>query len=128
MTTVKVEGVSKVIKKLDSLGNPEIMRRAMTTSLQHLHRRIAKYPPKPAHSTYRRTNTLGRGWTIDVTDNGRRGEVGIKGIRYARFVQGDRQRHFHKAAGWKTAQDVAEQEAEAVIGYFQKEYNKAIGK
>jgi hypothetical protein len=97
MAKITIEGVEDVIKKLDSLGDPAIMRRAMNKSVQHLHRRIAKYPPKPGHSSYRRTGTLGRLWTTKVEQGGKRGIVGNK-TPYAIDVQGPRRRHFHKAA------------------------------
>jgi hypothetical protein len=37
MAKITIEGVEDVIKKLDSLGDPAIMRRAMNKSVQHLH-------------------------------------------------------------------------------------------
>jgi hypothetical protein len=124
---IHIEGVGKVIKRLDSLGDPAIMRAAMNKSVQHLHRRVAKYPPKPGHSIYRRTGTLGRRWTTKVEQGGKRGVVG-NNTRYAPYVQGPRRRHFHKAAGWVTIAEVADEESGAVLGYFEDEYNKAIRK
>ena len=128
-TTFSLNGDGKAIKKLNSLGDPGIMKRGMNRAVQHIHRRIAKYPPKPAHSTYIRKGSRGLGgrWTTDVDQGGKRGIVGNI-TPYAIYVQGPRRRHFHKAAGWLTIKDVGESEADTVVGYFEDEYRKAIRK
>jgi hypothetical protein len=97
----------------------------MNKSVQHLHRRIAKYPLTPGHSSYRRTGTLGRLWTTKVEQGGKRGIVGNK-TPYAIDVQGPRRRHFHKAAGWKTISEIGQSETDAVVGYFEEEYRNKI--
>lgn len=122
---VQVKGAEKVIKKLNSFKDPAATRRAMDKSVQHLHRRVAKYPPKPGHSAYVRTGTLGRLWTTKIEKNGSRGVVG-NSTPYAVYVQGPRRRHFHKAAGWKTIQEVATEESNAVVGYFEDEIRKKV--
>ena len=122
---VTIHGIGPAIKKLNSLGDPGIMKRGMNRAVQHIHRRIAKYPAQ--RTTYRRTGTLGRGWTTDVDQGGKRGIVGNI-TPYAIYVQGPRRRHFHKAHGWLTIQDVGESEADTVVGYFEDEYRKAIRK
>ena len=124
--TFSVNGANKAAKKLNSLGDPGIMRRAMNRAMLHLHRRMAKYPPKPAHSTYRRQGASGLGgrWTTDVTQGGKRGVLGNI-TPYGKWVQRhDRQTRFHKRAGWKTDKQVAESENDAVVGYFEDEYRK----
>ena len=120
---IRIEGLRPVLKKLDRLADPDAFKRPMNQAVQHLHRRIAKYPKKPSHSTYRRTGTLGRKWTTKVENNGRRGEVG-NNVNYAIYVQGPKRRHFHKATGWKTIAEVAEQEQGAVVGYFEAEFKR----
>jgi hypothetical protein len=121
--TVTVEGVGKVIKKMDKLGDPAVIKRAMNRSVQHIHRRIAKYPPQ-APVAYRRTGTLGRGWTTKVDQGGKRGIVGNI-TPYAIYVQGPRQVWFHEARGWLTIEDVKEGESKAVREIFEDEYRKA---
>ena len=129
---ITIHGIGPAIKKLNSLGDPGIMKRGMNRAVQHLVRRIKKYPAQ--QTSYRRTGTLGRGWTTDVDQGGKRGIVGNqsrgkKGKKgYAIYVQGPRQRHFHKAHGWLTIKDVGESEADTVVGYFEDEYRKAIRK
>ena len=122
-----VNGANKAAKKLNSLGDPGIMRRAMNRAVQHIHRRIAKYPPKPAHSTYIRQGSKGLGgrWTTKVEQGGKKGIIGNI-TPYAIYVQGPRRRHFHKATGWLTIKEVGESETDAVVGYFEDEYRKKI--
>ena len=127
---VTIHGIGPAIKKLNSLGDPGIMKRGMNRAVQHIHRRIAKYPPKPAHSTYIRKGSSGLGgrWTTDVDQGGKRGIVGnitpyVKWVQIKRF-----QTWFHKLTGWKTDEDIAESEADTVVGYFEAEYRKAIRK
>ncbi len=126
---ITIHGIGPAIKKLNRLADPGIMKRGMNRAVQHIHRRIAKYPPKPAHSTYIRKGSSGLGgrWTTDVDQGGKRGIVGNI-TPHAIYVQGSRRRHFHKAAGWLTIQDVGESEADTVVGYFEDEYRKAIRK
>ncbi len=122
---VTIHGIGPVIKKLNSLGDPALMKRAMNRSVLHIHRRIAKYPPS-AGTPYRRTGTLGRGWTTDVDQGGKRGTIGNQ-VPYAIYVQGPRQVWFHEARNWLTIEDVAKGEAKAVREIFEDEYRKAIG-
>jgi hypothetical protein len=119
-TTVRVEGVDKVIRKLDKLGDPALVKRAMNRSVQHIHRRIAKYPPGP----WDRSGRLGRSWTTKVDQGGKRGIVG-NNVVYAIYVQGPRQRWFHEAHGWLTIEDVKDNESKAIREIFEDEYRKA---
>ena len=144
---VSIEGLDKVMKKLDKLADDGAFKRPMNQAVQHLIRRVAKYPPQKHGRSqpfvslrqrryffwalasgkiqvpYRRTNTLGRKWTPKVSTNGRRGEVG-NNTGYGPFVQGSRQSRFHAGGGWKTVENIAESEAGAVVGYFEKEYKR----
>lgn len=122
---VRVIGAEKVIKKLNSFGDPAATRRAMDKSLQHIQRRIAKYPPKPPSSRYRRTGTLGRRWTTKIEKNGSRGIVG-NNTSYAPDVQGPEQKVIFKKIGWKTIGTVGREESDAVIGYFEDEIRKKV--
>ena len=121
---VVIEGIDEAVDALASLDDPKIMRRAMNKALQHLQRRIAKYPARPTHSTYTRTGTLGRRWTSEVTRRGKHGELG-NNTPYAIFVQGSRRRTFHEDAGWVSAQEVADEESGEVTDIFRDEYNRA---
>ena len=69
------------------------------------HDAIAKYPPKPPQSTYRRTGRLGRSWKTQVY--AKKALVGTS-IKYAPYVQvSATQASFHKRTGWVTIEQVA---------------------
>ena len=98
------------------------MMRAMTRSLIGLQGGVAKYPGKPAGSTYRRTLTLGRSLTMGraMTSSGAGrlsiAEVkpitgGVQGrwgtnVKYARWVI-DKTRQAKHMRHWWTLQDEA---------------------
>lgn len=140
---VEIRGLDKAMRKLEKIDSGAL-RRPMTKAVAHLHDAIAKYPPATSansppgnngYSWYERgfgtrtitglafptSETLGRRWTTEVTDGGRRGVVG-NNASYAPEVQGaDQQKAFHARNGWKTDATVAEQEADRVVGFFDDE-------
>jgi len=74
------------------------------------------------------SETLGRKWTTDERDGGLTQIVG-NNVSYGPFVQSrEDQAHFHKARGWLTVEDVAEQEAGKVVEFLQKHIDKALRK
>ena len=72
-------------------------------------RRLSTYPPSPG--TYRRTGNLGRRWTVKGP-NQRGNDVVVKvgnNAKYARPVQGIKQKKRFKDIGWRNVQDVAKE-------------------
>ena len=72
---------------------------------------------------------LGRRWATTFSDNDFTATLG-NNAGYAQYVHDkDEQASFHQARGWRTVQEVAEQETPAVQGfiesYLQQEINKA---
>ena len=71
---------------------------------------LQNYPPGRA-SSYVRTGTLGRSWHNEIknTPTELSGTVASQGqiAPYNIYVQGERQRPYHKAHGWKTPKDAA---------------------
>lgn len=72
----------------------------------------ADYPPKPSHSQYIRTRTLGRSWDRKVETSG----ILLVGVVFSNgniapynlWVQGPRQRDFHQVTGWHSIDDIAD--------------------
>ena len=155
--TIKIEGLDKVIKQIDSLGKPDAFRRPMSQSVVHLKDKIAKYPTSNQHRPqpfktdksrrfffwalregkievpYRRgmspgSEKLGTSWTTKVSADGRTGRVG-NDTAYGRLVQ-DRasQTAYHKTTGWNTVQDIAKKEQNAVLKFFQLQYERLLKK
>jgi phage gpG-like protein len=152
--TINKKDLAAIARKLESLDDPKVFRRPMTQSVQHLQRKLAKQPPKAAgafsamatpgqrraywakvsagditHGSggYRRSGILRQGWTTEVTNGGRRGVVGTN-VPYAVYVQGPQQQPFHAASNYPTTEKVAEEEADTVVGFFEKEYERQLRK
>lgn len=85
--------------------------------------RVSKGEIDNGPNGYVRTHTLSRKWVIDVkrTAAGLRGEVG-NNSGHAVFVQGERQQPFHRASGYKTVDQVADESE----GYVTRTFNAAI--
>ena len=70
---------------------------------------LATYPA-PGPWVKRRWGTLGRSWQhrVRATTNEIRGEVASQGqiAPYNIYVQGPRQKPYHRAHGWRTPKDV----------------------
>lgn len=149
MANVTVRGLDEIMRKLEKVGGSGVMKRPMTKAVAHLHSVIAIYPPATAansppgrngYSWYERgfgtrtitgkawptSETLGRRWTHEVTENGRRGEVG-NNAGYGPYVQSaEKQAAFHVQNGWVTDEQVAEKEADTVVGFFDDEYRDLL--
>lgn len=144
--TVTMSGLDDVIEKLDGLNRPEVFRRPMTQSVNHLQRKLADYPPQVSRPQYfktdkqrryffwalrkgkitvpyRRSGLLGRRWTTRVSADGRRGEVG-NNTPYGPLVQGGpgQQARYHAAGGWRRVDHIARIEQRTVVGYFEAQY------
>lgn len=141
---IEIRGLTLLTWKLKRVGGRDALQRPMTKAVYHLLDAIAKYPPEtsanrpPGNNGYswyergfgRRTITgkayptsqmLGRKWTSQIFDRGRKGVVG-NNVTYAPAVQKDGyQAAFHARNGWKTDATVAREERPTVVGFFQDE-------
>ena len=59
----EIIGDEALFATLDELIRPSAMRPAMEKAGARIRTELAKYPPPPKNSTYRRTGKLGRSWT-----------------------------------------------------------------
>lgn len=59
----EIIGDKELLATLDELIKPSAMRPAMERAGARIRTEMAKYPPPPPNSTYRRTGKLGRSWT-----------------------------------------------------------------
>lgn len=150
--TVEVTGLEAVLLKLAGLDKPENFRRPMNQAVQHIHRRIMKYPsrskrPQPFKTDksrryffwalkagkievpYRRGQSPGseqlqQSWTTSVSVDGRQGKVG-NDTTYGPLVQDrSQQTAYHAGTGWTTSQDVVESEQDEVVGFFEAQYRR----
>jgi hypothetical protein len=113
---------------LAALGEwPEIIRPrlhdAAEAALLSLRDPLGTYPEPPSDSRYRRTYTLGRGWSESVPEfspeaSGFEAEIGNP-TPYGPYVQdADTQAAVHQGR-WKTIQAIAEQNTEVIEEYFE---------
>lgn len=152
---VTVKGLDDIIKKLDGLNKPGVFKKPMTQSVNHLHNKVAKAPRKAqgafsAMATekqrlaywarvssgeithidgvgYRREGSAKK-WNTKITNNGRRGEIGLSGVPWGVYVWGERQQPFHAASGWPRIDKLVETERGTILGFFEAAYKRHLAK
>ena len=150
---ITLEGLDKLVKKLDNLAQLKTVAAAIKAGALHIKGKIAKYPPRrdvpqPFKSErqrrwffaalrsgeievpYRRgqspgSEALGRKWTVKTRDNGLTAIVG-NNVSYGPFVQGEQQASFMAARGWKTTDTVAQEEGDRVNELVAQAVEKAL--
>lgn len=109
---IDVEGIPELLSRLGRVGNQKAYAKGIEESAKHIRRKLMEYPPAKPDSDYRRTGKLRRGWNI--MDFGGLRSLVVNEVEYAPYVQGERQVGYHRQTGWRTTDDVAEREADAV--------------
>jgi len=145
---VRIEGLEPLLRKLDGIENLQKIRPAMMAGALHVKGKIAKYPPesianKPSNPggrwyergygtrtatgrKYPTSETLGRKWTVANRDKGLTKVIG-NNVSYGPYVQSaEDQAKIHGERGWKTDQQVADEEADTVIDFVKKEVDKIL--
>lgn len=128
MATIRIEGVDRLMRKLDDLQQVhDILRPPMQRSVMILQAALAKYPTQKQGSPYIRTGTLGRSWTTRVRTEGGRlvGRVGTKTI-YAPFVQSEMfQANIHRGR-WQTDVQILERNRNRILRQFESAIERAL--
>lgn len=154
MTTMKIEGLSELERKLGKAAADSTINAAIKAAAVHVKGKIAEYPDSTSANTpkqyapgqwntwyergfgsrwaradgsvgSRRTSeTLGKRWTIRTSN--RSATIG-NNASYGPYVQ-DPQRQARALAriGWKTTKDVANAEAQRVLAFFVKYVDRAL--
>lgn len=147
---VRVEGLDKLLKKLERMG-PPIYKPAIAEGAAHVKSKLAEYPPRrygpqppwtmkqriflitsiregTLQVPYKRTGNLGKRWTVAFRDGGLTAAVG-NNAPGAKWVQSaEDQSLYHKETGWKTDKQVAEEEAQAVKEILQRHIRGEINR
>ena len=153
--TITIKGLDKLTKKIKNIEGLKPVIAALKAGATHIKGKIAEYPPaERAHRPqpfisdkqrrwffaalrsgeievpYRRTfspnsETLSKKWTIGERDGGLTQIIG-NNVSYGPFVQGNKQTAFHRVTGWKTTDQVAEEEAKTVNKFVQEHIEKAL--
>lgn len=152
MTAVYVKGLDQLLRKVDSVQGLRVAVRVLRASAVHIKGKVATYPaatianqpgayPKRWYergygSKYARksggvggrktSETLGRKWTIAQRNGGLTQVIG-NNVSYGPYVQDEKkQARFHGARGWKTTQEVSEEEADTILNFVKAEIDKAL--
>lgn len=148
--TVEIEGMDNIRRMIDQLKDLKPAKAALKAGGVHIKGKIAQYPPSSEANVpnqrrwYQRgwgskwmlrdgtvhgrktSETLGRKWTVQTRDAGLTVVVG-NNVSYGPYVQdADHQAPFHKARGWKTAQEVVKEESPTVVKFIEDELEKAL--
>ncbi len=115
-TQIQITGLNELLAHMHEA--PEVVKEeieaAVTTSLLSLIPDLARYPPQRPNSTYRRTGTLGREWTVShplftLGGNSFQGSIG-NNTPYAGYVEGGINDVPHQAyfnvGYWQTTDEV----------------------
>jgi len=148
-----IQGGASLERKMRMLANPvKPIRKGMRNYMGFLEPKITPYPPatqanrKPGingYSWYVRnygTRTVtGKGyptsqqmskkWSFKtrIQGNSVRGEI-INRASYSPFVQGELQARYHKARGWKRADEVIDKTLDKGARFIGKEVDKELSK
>lgn len=113
--------ISEALRGLDARRKIQAVQRGLAVGSALIMSRLQAYPPPPLHSTYRRTGTLGRRWTM--RQSGLQVLIG-NNTPYAPEVQGNKQRPFHRQTGWQTPEDVVKRSGgeieQMIVAYLER--------
>jgi hypothetical protein len=148
--TVVIKGLDEVTRKIDNLEDLKKLKPALEGAAEHVEGVVKEYPPKSEANDPRRRRWYQRGYgskyrrkdgsvkgykTSKIlakqwsTKRKRRGFTQIIGnpVSYGPYVQSRaKQAKFHEARGWKTIEDVAEQEVETVVAYLKSKVDRIL--
>jgi hypothetical protein len=152
---IRIEGRAELLAKLTRLDQLEFVQGALLQGGAHLAGKLKEYPPQSHRPQGFRSDQQRRGffyhlrhghievpyqrgsspgsknlkqlWTVARTGT-LRIEIGNL-TPYGPLVQDrDAQTAYHRETGWKTAQDVAEQEESVVLDYVDEALKQAVEK
>ena len=145
---VRIEGLEPLLRKLDNLEDLKKIKPALKAGAVHVMGAIKPYPPSsiansPSNPTgrwykrgfgtitatgrkYETSETLDKKWTVKSRDRGFTQVVG-NNVSYGPYVQSaEDQAKIHGERGWKTDQQVAEEEADTVIDFVKDKVDKIL--
>lgn len=125
--TIEISGVDALIAKLGKVQGTNVLRPPMQRAVLRIQRDMQEYPTQRIGSTYRRTGTLGRLWTIRIQQSGQylEGKVGNR-VKYAPFVQSRQfQSRVHRGR-WQTDERVVNLNARTIVRDFEATIAEAL--
>ena len=154
MTTIRIDGLPELLAKITRLQQLNSVKTALRVAALHVKGKIAQYPPASHRPQgfvsdkqrrgffaklrsgeievpYRRgispgSQNLGQRWTTETRNGGLTQIIG-NNASYAPLVQGPgQQTSYHATTGWKTTEQVAQQEGPAVVEYVRLAMEKEL--
>jgi len=148
----EIRGDEELIRKLKRIGNLNFLRPQIQAAVTHIAGKVSVYPnataanrPNAQGRWYERgwgtrwqrkdgsiggrqtSEDLGPSWKGKVISN-TRGEIG-NDASYAKYVQGgDTQAQALKDIGWKTTDQIVEEESEKVLRQIQQAVDRELAK
>ena len=156
MTTIRLEGVDKLIEKLDSLASMKRVKGEIKNAAEYLQGYLKEQPPVPNRPNplikldarvrrgffyhlkhgdievpYRRGRSPGsqklkHSWNVTTENSGWRAVVGTN-VSYARLVQdSERQSSYHRHTGWITTRQVSMLHGKQAIDQIRRALHQEI--
>ena len=147
--SIEIKGLEELTSKINSLAGMYAIKTGLKSAGMHIKGKIAEYPPSSEANIpdehgrwYERgwgskwkggtggkqtSETLGRKWTRKFIMGGLGVLVG-NNVSYGDYVQGERQVGFHAARGWKTTDQVAEEETDEVVKFLKDHVDRELEK
>lgn len=148
--TVQLEGLDEILNNVDSVAKLKGLQAAMLAAGTHVKSKVNKYPASteankannPTGRWYERgygprwrrkdgsvggrktSEMLNRSWSVATRDSGATLVVGSHASYSPYVMDKNKQADFHKQRGWKTVQEIGEQEAKTIIEFIKKHMQK----
>jgi hypothetical protein len=148
---VAVDGIEALLSRVERAVGNAVLRAAMEKATALIQARLAVYPPAQRRPMtfvsdkqrrfffaalregrievpYRRTGTLGRRWTTEISGSGLDlvGRVG-NNTSYGPYVMGRASQAAYHAGNWQVAEDVGTQATGDVLDIFRDAVQTALG-
>lgn len=149
--TIELDGLEEILRNVDSIAKLEGLQAALLAGGEQVKRKVVVYPPQtmanspdnPTGRWYERTygprwrrrdgsvggsptsEDLKHSWNVQAI-----GQTVVVGTdtTYAPYVHDkEKQAKFHKDRGWKTIQDIGEQEAPTIIRFISDYMTRKFG-
>lgn len=112
MSGIEVKGLNETLAELKTAGELKGADAAMRTWAYRLMGELATYPAPPPTSTYVRTGTLGREWTVE--ESFLHYVVG-NNVQYGPYVQSYEMQAWMHVGRWQTDKGVLDNHAAEII-------------
>jgi len=124
--SVTIDGIEELVSRINKAGNGDYLKSGLEAMGVDLVGKAQKYPPVPQGSKYQRTNKLRNSWTYQVSNDNEVLRLG-NNVEYAPYVMGrGEQSRVHELHGWKTIQDIVEENLERLTNTLKRYLERVL--